>query len=271
MVIEMSGFIYIWFDRKYARYYLGAHWGREDDGYICSSPWMKRSYRKRPNDFRRRVIKSNIKSRDDMYAIEMKYLGMIKESEIKPYNLNPRYYNLNIKNNNMWHRYDENIKTVGQKISAAKKGKPDPRVTPLSEIGLKISAAKKGKPLSEAHRRALAAAPRKPHSDEWKAQNSARLKKQWADGTRKPYGPMSEEHKKKIAVGNTGKKRKDVSNYKTAHSKRYRITAADGSSIEIHGLKKYASDNNIPYVTLYKASQKGWPVVKYGILEINLV
>ena len=267
----MSGFIYLWFDRKYKRYYIGAHWGTENDGYICSSPWMKRSYAKRPSDFRRKIIKSDINTRDEMYMLEMNYLSMIKETEIKPHKTNPRYYNLNIKNNNIWHRYDADIKTVGQKISASKKGKPDKRTTSLSEIGKKISIAKKGKPLTEAHRKALAAVPRKPHTEEWKTANSERLKQQWADGTRKSYGPMSEEHKKKIAAGNKGKIRIDVTNYKISHSKKYLITNMNGSTIEVHGLKKYAADNNIPYVTLFKASQKGHSVAKYDIYEVKVL
>ena len=35
--MEKYGFVYIWFDRKHKRYYIGCHWGHEDDGYVCSS------------------------------------------------------------------------------------------------------------------------------------------------------------------------------------------------------------------------------------------
>lgn len=28
------GFIYLWYDRKHKRYYIGAHWGLKNDGYI---------------------------------------------------------------------------------------------------------------------------------------------------------------------------------------------------------------------------------------------
>ena len=38
---EKYGFIYIWYDRKHQRYYLGRHWGTENDGYICSSNKMR--------------------------------------------------------------------------------------------------------------------------------------------------------------------------------------------------------------------------------------
>ena len=54
--MEKYGFIYVWYDKKHKRYYVGSHWGHEDDGYICSSSWMRKAYRRRPSDFRRRII-----------------------------------------------------------------------------------------------------------------------------------------------------------------------------------------------------------------------
>ena len=140
---EKYGFVYIWRDKKHNRYYVGCHWGTEDDGYICSSPWMMQAYRIRPHDFKRRIIKTNIRNRVDLYIEEQKFLNMIKEEEIKPKSIKPRYYNLNIKNNNIWHKYEEHIKTVGEKISAAKKGKSTGPCSP--EKAAKISEAKKSK------------------------------------------------------------------------------------------------------------------------------
>ena len=29
---EPYGFVYIWYDRKYKKYYIGSHWGYENDG-----------------------------------------------------------------------------------------------------------------------------------------------------------------------------------------------------------------------------------------------
>ena len=40
--MEKYGFVYIWYDRKHKRYYIGCRWGTENDGYICSSSWMKK-------------------------------------------------------------------------------------------------------------------------------------------------------------------------------------------------------------------------------------
>lgn len=37
--------------KKHSKYYIGSHWGTEDDGYICSSKNMRDNYRYRPHDF----------------------------------------------------------------------------------------------------------------------------------------------------------------------------------------------------------------------------
>lgn len=193
---QKYGFVYIWYDRKQKRYYVGCRWGAIDDGYICSSPWMKQAYRIRPQDFKRRILKTNIPSRQETYIEEQKWLYLIKDCEIKPMNENPRYYNLNIKNNEVWHKYDENIKTVGEKISAAKKGKSTGPCSP--EKAKAISEAKKKKfaergGMSDEHKLALTGIKKKPHTDEWKADNSARFKQLWADPEFK--AKQSEKHK----------------------------------------------------------------------------
>lgn len=111
---EKYGFVYIWYDRKHKRYYVGCHWGTENDGYVCSSVWMKSAYNRRPLDFKRRILKTHIGSRLETYNEELRYLHMIKPSEIKQ-----KYYNIKIDNNYIWHKYEDRIKTIGQKISAS--------------------------------------------------------------------------------------------------------------------------------------------------------
>jgi hypothetical protein len=200
MTKEKYGFVYIWFDRKHKRYYVGCRWGSVDDGYICSSPWMKQSYLHRPNDFKRRVIKSNIPTRRETFAEELRYLLMIKPSEIKPTNNNPRYYNLNITHNALWHAEDDQIKTVGEKISLAKTGRKN---GPMTEDRKKnISEAKKKKFAEKQELLGYKVAPEtlekmsqnrrgKTHTEEWKLENSKRMKKQWSDGSRKRAQPKS--------------------------------------------------------------------------------
>ena len=139
---EKYGFVYLWYDRKHKRFYVGCHWGTEDDGYICSSPWMIQAYKIRPEDFKRRILKTKIDTREKTYIEEQRWLNMIKPSEIKPVNEIPRYYNLNVKNNEVWHKYPEKIKTIGEKISAAKTGKSVNFKDPIAR-GLAISEGKK--------------------------------------------------------------------------------------------------------------------------------
>ena len=176
--MEKYGFVYIWYDKKFKRYYIGCHWGTIDDGYICSSSWMKKSFKNRPTDFKRRILKTNIEKRLDMYIHEQYYLNMIKKNEIKPSNVYPRYYNLSLSSKNPWHQYPESVKTVGAKISAAKTGKSVP--APPSR-GKAISAAKKGKVLTDEHKAALTGIKKGLHTDQWKEDNSQRFKLLWAD------------------------------------------------------------------------------------------
>jgi hypothetical protein len=85
---EKYGFVYIWYDRKHKRYYVGCHWGHVDDGYVCSSTWMRNSYKRRPTDFKRRIISKIYTNRADLLEEEFKYLSMIKKEE-----LSKKYYN----------------------------------------------------------------------------------------------------------------------------------------------------------------------------------
>ena len=185
---EKYGFVYIWFDRKHKRYYVGCRWGNINDGYVCSSVWMKKAHKNRPNDFKRRILKTDISTRKETYIEEQRYLNMIKPEEIKI-----KYYNICITNNEVWHKYDENIKTIGQKISASKKGKSSGPCSPekakaISEAKKKAFAERGG--MTVEHKKALAIARLgSKHTEEWKAAQSQRLKDQWSDGTRKKAEP----------------------------------------------------------------------------------
>lgn len=110
--MKKYGFVYIWRDKKHNRFYIGSHWGTEDDGYICSSPWMLQAIKHRPNDFKRRILERVYIDRKALLETEYKWLSMIKEDEIKT-----RYYNLNIKTTGHWSAYPENVKTISEKIS----------------------------------------------------------------------------------------------------------------------------------------------------------
>lgn len=115
--MEKTGFIYLWFDRKHKRYYLGSHLGTEDDGYICSSRWMRQSYKRRPQDFKRRILEKGI-AKEVLKEEEYKWLKQIKNEE-----LGERYYNLtNILNGNGWTKGKPRSKETKQKISESLRG-----------------------------------------------------------------------------------------------------------------------------------------------------
>jgi len=112
----MYGFVYIWRDRKHKRFYIGSHWGDVDDGYICSSSWMTRSYKRRPTDFKRRILSVITTSKQDLLLEEYKWLSLIKDSELRV-----KYYNINIRLQDHWWADDKKITNIRQKISDNKK------------------------------------------------------------------------------------------------------------------------------------------------------
>lgn len=215
--MEKTGFIYIWYDAKRKMYYIGCHWGTEDDGYICSSHRMLNAYNKRPKDFKRRIIERNI-DRENLFEIEHKWLSFIKEDEY-----GDRYYNLITNHINHWTgSADENKRlSISEKISRTKTGKKH-NLTPeqSTERGKRIAEAKQKK---KEERLALGLPVRKkeknsrplrgPESEETKHKKSETMKQKIKSGEWKPWstgiktGPRSEETKQKIRNAVSGKTR----------------------------------------------------------------
>lgn len=122
--MEKYGFVYIWRDKKHNRYYIGMHWGTEDDGYICSSTWMMQAFNLRPQDFKRKIIERVYTNRKDLYEREKYWLSFIKDEEIKV-----KYYNLSKNVNDTWLNEDSK-KSRREKISIKTKeamNKPEVR------------------------------------------------------------------------------------------------------------------------------------------------
>lgn len=109
--MKKYGFVYIWRDQKHKRFYVGSHWGSIDDGYICSSNWMRRSYRRRPDDFRRRILAVVNTSRASLLDEEFKWLSLISEGE-----LGKKYYNLTNRKNGHWSTGEEKFEEITAKI-----------------------------------------------------------------------------------------------------------------------------------------------------------
>lgn len=150
----ISGFIYLWRDRKHKRYYIGAHWGDPNDGYICGSRWMLAAFKKRPQDFKRRII-ATVQTRDDLFVEEARWLQMIRDHEMKS-----KYYNL-IKTSFHW-SVGENFNSTCEKISKTTREamqRPEVRVNLLAGIAKRVITV----------------------SEETRKKQSARVSAQWKD------------------------------------------------------------------------------------------
>lgn len=209
-MIEKYGFVYLWFDRKHKRYYVGCHWGNINDGYVCSSNWMRDAYKRRPQDFKRRIIVSNICDRKEMFEIEFKYLSMIKENE-----LSKRYYNLSKKHTNHWIITPNRLKTTRERISQnTKTAMQRPEVREKYLEGLKTRDNKASDPkVSEKKRNSMIKTmaekfpveerynPPKFNSQEYKDNMVQSISNRWSN--------MSDEERSsigsKISEGLTGK------------------------------------------------------------------
>jgi hypothetical protein len=143
------GFVYVWMDKKRKMFYVGCHWGTQDDGYVCSSNWMLKTYKRRPDTFKRRIVITNITSKQEMFAEELRLLQMIKPEEIKT-----KYYNFFIGERKHWSSTPD-ARTIAQKSGDTRRGRALPCKPGVAE---KISASKKGKKFTEEHKAALKAA-----------------------------------------------------------------------------------------------------------------
>jgi hypothetical protein len=99
--LEYNGFIYIWFDIKNEKFYIGSHLGSEEDSYIGSGFEFKKEYKNRSCDFIRNILE---------YCLvdEYKKLRMIEEQYLRKYDVekNPNFYN---KTNSAYGGYHELI------------------------------------------------------------------------------------------------------------------------------------------------------------------
>jgi hypothetical protein len=166
---EKYGFVYIWHNKYKNKWYIGCHWGTENDSYICSSSIMKKAYLRNPSDFRRRILGRVYSSRKEMLELEHRWLQLIPDDQ-----LGGRYYNLQKHHFGHWSATPDGM-TVAQRSGATRRG----RKLPCSpEKATAISKAKKGKKLTPEHRSALStAAKKKVLSAEHKSAISAGVKK----------------------------------------------------------------------------------------------
>lgn len=214
MVMKKYGFVYLWYDKKHKRFYIGCRWGTETDGYICSSPWMKKGYKRRPEDFRRRILSRVYTNKQDLLEEEYRWLSKIKKEE-----LGERYYNLHNHHFGHWSTDENRRLTVGQKISAS------------PNRNANISKANKGRVISEETKKKLSISISKTMTEEHRAllsekcsgwQHTLEAKRKIAEAgrgkiyseeSRKKIGMaqkdkvVSQETREKLRLANLGKKR----------------------------------------------------------------
>lgn len=226
----MSGFIYIWFDKKHKRYYVGSHWGSEDDGYVCSSTWMMQAYKRRPHDFKRRILERY----EDRYLgneLEHRWLQMMKSEELK----GKRYYNMHnyrfghwsldestrlssqekLKANHWTKREDSD--QIRERLSSASKGRsPSNKGRPMSEEAKKnLSEKLKGRPLSYV---------RSEETKKKLSESNKKAKEDMKNGLREKTGMFGKKHsdetKRKMSENNAMKNPIHVATLRASKTKR---------------------------------------------------
>jgi hypothetical protein len=249
--MEKYGFIYLWFDRKHKRFYLGRHWGSIDDGYICSSNNMREAYKRRPEDFKRKLISFIYTCQSDLILEEQRWLNMIKKDDF-----GTKYYNKN--------PYSHMPSTLGRKHTESSRKK--------------MSLAHKGrkrKPLTDDHKEKISNALNGiKHSEERKYRTSIGHMGQIAWNKGLKIGPMSDTHKEKLRKpnlknsinlkGRVSPKKSNKTGPCMKNRKEYTLIDPAGTKITFLGLNEYAKEHGLSPQHLgavasgKRKSHKGW-------------
>ena len=109
--MERYGFVYLWRDGTRNRFYIGCHWGTENDGYICSSTIMRNAYKRRPQDFKRCILARVHSDRKSLLEEEYKWLQLISDDD-----LGSKYYNISKKHFGHWSTQKTVYKSTVEKM-----------------------------------------------------------------------------------------------------------------------------------------------------------
>lgn len=177
--MEKYGFVYIWYDRKRKMYYVGSHWGTIDDGYICSSNRMREAYRRRPKDFKRRILSYVYTNRKDLYECEQRYFDFIDKEEF-----GKKYYNLCSVVKTHWSADEDSKLSVKEKIKKSHNTPEMKRFFSESKMGDKNPMKRKEVSEKVAKKNTGRIAPNKgiPCSEEQKIKQSESMKKRYEEG-----------------------------------------------------------------------------------------
>ena len=230
-MVEKYGFVYIWYDKKKRRFYIGSHWGTLDDGYVCSSSWMKKTYKIRPLDFSRRIL-SIITDRKELLVKEELWLGKIKDHE-----LGKRYYNLKNTNIGHWSTDEDSLKKIRQKLSEKHKGRVYKSGWHLTEEQKQhLSRMNKGRPInytrSEETRKKI-------------SNNNKRLQRERRIGNHKPH---SDATKQKMSDNNAMKNPTHIQKVKDSKKGIRWLCMGENKKMAVPGTEKYTTLISIGYM-----------------------
>jgi superfamily II DNA helicase RecQ len=227
--MEKYGFVYIWFDVFRKMYYIGSHWGTIEDGYVCSSNRMRDAYRRRPNNFKRKILEK-VEKRKMLLETEQKWLSLAEKTP-------NRYYNLSFVTKNPWWNNEQSKLTVGQKISKSQKSNPN------------FGSWSKGKKLSEETKQKISRSTSKamvehyknnPRTEETRKKISENSKKLQAEGKIGMHGKKhSSETIQKMKVNNAMNNPKHIAKVKASKQGIRWLTNGVERKMSIPGSDKY--------------------------------
>lgn len=247
--MKKYGFVYLWFDSWRKMYYIGSHWGTENDGYICSSNRMRKAHKRRPNDFKRRILTIITNNRKELLETEHRWLSLIKESE-----LGDRYYNLITHHPGHW-TAENNKETIHEKMRNNHWSK-NPKLQ--EKIKLRLSEVGKGRTNLSA---------RKPRTEEEKRNISEKLKGRPINyvRTKETREKISNNSKRLVAEGRIGMKGKN-------HSEETKAKMSNNNAMnnETHRQKVKAAKQGVRWLKKDKTRKMAVPgTEKYNNLLSN--
>lgn len=260
--MEKYGFVYLWRDRKHNRYYVGSHWGYEDDGYVCSSPWMISAYKRRPEDFKRKILMRISTSRSDLLQKEFYFLSMIKENEIAI-----RYYNLNIKSTGHWMAFNY-APSIKEKISiSTKEARKNPKIkAKYDAVYEKRRGSKMSVETCEKKRLSMikTMAEKYPEENRRKPLSDDERQEYYVNKAKTMHKNRSEDKKieigKKISESNRGKKMR----LGQTNSEEHRQKISEGLKGKVHKRHRIMIDG-VVYISTHKAEE----VLDISVATIN--
>jgi len=261
-----QAFVYIWFDKRDYRFYLGYSNGKKQN-YICSSKYMIKEYKERPNDFKRRIIKKGTKK--EMALLEKELLDKRKHlfgsryynqvanfplGMIEWHNRNPGFF-AGEKNPNYGNNWSDEIK---QKIGAANKGKKRSKEVKLklSLLARKAFATGKrvqwntGKTLTEEHKRKCSESNKGIFNPFKGRQHTEETKKRISEAN-KGKSPPNKGKKMSVEV------RKKISDARKAYFKK-NPGAMKGENHPSYGRKLPKEQQQKMYLGRIKAVKEKW-------------